>query len=147
MGYKDILCPVDFSEGSDAALRRAMALATGPGARVTLMHVLSTVAFVPYEGVMDPRITSELLSSAESQLKAWVERAQKLGSARIESIFVQGAAWDRIVAVARERHPEVIVMGTHGRTGLRHVLIGSVAERVVRHAPCEVLVVRTPASP
>jgi nucleotide-binding universal stress UspA family protein len=141
MGYQEILCPVDFSDCSRAALQRALKLVAGRDTRVTLVYVLSTAAFVPMEGMLDTRYLQILIDSAESSLAAWTQDAKRGCDARVESVFLQGAPWERIVHLAKERNAEVIVMGTHGRTDIKHALIGSVTERVVRHAPCEVLVV------
>ena len=141
MPFKRILCPVDFSEHAREAMRAAMALA-GADAWVTLVHVHELPVIGPPELPMDPRLVAQIIAQAEKSLRAWAGEAAQLGPARVESLCVPGAAWASIVELARERASDLIVMGTHGRSGLRHPLIGSVAERVVRHADCPVLVVR-----
>jgi nucleotide-binding universal stress UspA family protein len=88
-------------------------------------------------------VLPQIIGAEEQTLQAWVRDAQRLGARQVTSKFLCGAAWNEIVNFAR-RDPtiDLIVMGTHGRTGLHHMLIGSVAEKVVRHAPCRVLVTR-----
>jgi nucleotide-binding universal stress UspA family protein len=143
MRFAHILCPVDFSEDSREAMRTAMAMA-GAEARVTLVHVYVLPAIVSPDLPMDPTLIEDSLRSAEKDLRDWAAEAARLGPARVEPVCVQGNAWSAIVDAARERRADLIVMGTHGRTGLRHALLGSVAERVLRHAHCPVLVVRGP---
>lgn len=76
-------------------------------------------------------------------LEQWADQARRAGAPEVSSRFVEGVAWDRIVdAAKRDSSIDLIVMGTHGRTGLKAALIGSVAEKVVRHPPCRVLVTR-----
>jgi nucleotide-binding universal stress UspA family protein len=144
MQLRTILCPVDFSGGSRAALQFAADLASHTGAGLALVHVWEpprwlTGAEMPIVGDVLPQI----ISAEEQTLQAWVRDAQRLGARQVTSQFLCGAAWDEIVNFARRDSTiDLIVMGTHGRTGLRHMLIGSVAEKVVRHAPCRVLVTR-----
>lgn len=143
MRFSNILCPIDFSEHSREAMRMAMALADGD-ARVTLVHVFTLPFTGPPELPVDPTLVSAIIESAEKGVREWTAEAKKLGSARVEGLCLQGLSWDSIVHVANERHADLVVMGTQGRTGLKHALIGSVAERVLRHASCPVLVVRAP---
>ncbi len=140
MRLKKILCPVDFSECSHEALLRAVELAKESSAELSLVHAYQLPV---YDGTLYvPDMYAEVQKFAEDSVAAWVREAEKLGAANVKGAAVMGVAWDEIVRRARDEKSDLIVIGTHGRSGLKHVLIGSVAERVVRHAPCAVLVVR-----
>jgi nucleotide-binding universal stress UspA family protein len=145
MQLRTILCPVDFSGESRAALQFAADLASHTGAGLALVHVwepprwMTGAEMMPIVG----DVLTQVIGAEEQALQAWVCDAQRLGARQVTSKFLCGAAWNEIVNFARQDPTiDLIVMGTHGRTGLRHMLIGSVAEKVVRHAPCRVLVAR-----
>lgn len=140
MRFNNILCPVDFSDCSRDAFLRAVELAKRPAARL----ILVTVYQVPfYEGApYMPDVMRSIQEGAEQALAKWSAEAKTLGAGAVEAVALLGVPWDEIVRLARERASDLIVMGTHGRRGIKHALIGSVAETVVRHAPCSVLVVR-----
>jgi len=89
-----------------------------------------------------PEALARLRRSSEMGLSDWAEEAKALGAKRVSAVAVDGVAWDIVCRLAADERSDLIVMGTHGRTGLRHALLGSVAEKVVRHAPCTVLIVR-----
>jgi len=141
MSPRKILCPIDFSEGSRVAFRAAIDQARQAGAPLTLVHVVQFPVLVP-EPALDPAYLNALMAAGEEQLAAWKREAEEAGVSEVRTENRPGAPWDQIVTVAVEGQHDLIVMGTHGRTGIRRVLIGSVAENVVRHAPCSVLVVR-----
>jgi nucleotide-binding universal stress UspA family protein len=144
MGFRKIMCPVDFSPGSRAALTRACELARESGAALVLAHVWEPSPWtLGGEVGVAPAVIQDMVDAEEAELAKWRIQAKDLGAKEIASKFLTGAAWDQIVRAA-EADPDIdlVVMGTHGRTGLRHALLGSVAEKVVRHAPCAVLVVR-----
>lgn len=142
MPYRKILCPIDFSETSHAAMRAAIDLAKAESASLTLVHVYQApvVDFPGY--IADARVLAEVASAAETALSKWKHEAVQAGAPGVDTAAAMGVPWDHIVRMAKDGHYELIVIGTHGRTGLRHVLVGSVAEKVVRHAHCPVLVVR-----
>jgi nucleotide-binding universal stress UspA family protein len=150
MPFKKILCPVDFSDSSREAMRRAADLVKATGGSLTLFHVVH----VPLTAYSDggpmlpssgPELTQELGAEAEKSLEEWKKRAEEMGVKKVATQVVAGVPWSVIVeALEADRGYDLVVMGTHGRTGLGRVLLGSVAERVVRHAPCAVLVVRQP---
>lgn len=139
---KRIVCATDFSERAVAAERHAARLARALGAELVLAHV-GTEAPLWREGFYTPDVRAVF----EGQRK-WA--ADTLG-ARVEALAAQGVAarvvvrvglpWEEIVRLAAEEHADMIVMGTQGRTGLDRLLLGSVAERVIRRAPCPVLTV------
>jgi len=144
MSWKKILCPVDFSEGAGQAQSVAVSMAKEAGAELVLTYVWQPPMYTMGEGILlAPDLITDLIADAEANLanrKATVE-AQGI---RVSTLLLTGAPWNEIVeAVARDPAIDLVVMGTHGRTGLRHALLGSVAEQVVRRAACPVLVVRT----
>lgn len=139
-----ILVPVDFSAHSDGALRYAATLAGQVGASVELLHVVDDFTFGAYSEVYVPNIpdmTQEAINSALERLTA-IKAAVFPHAADVESVVYAGRPAATIVVHAAGGKFDLIVMGTHGRTGLSHLLMGSVAEHVVRTAPCPVLTVR-----
>ncbi len=140
---KKLLVPIDFSECSKKALQYAVPLAEQFGASITLVHIVR-VNYVggPEFAALDyPGIEGELLKSAEKHLAelAATEVESKTDARAVVRI---GQEVTEIIAAAKELESDLIIISTHGRTGLKHVLMGSVAENVVRLAPCPVLVVR-----
>ena len=147
MDIRHILAPTDFSDSSKKALSDAFELARTFGATLSLLHVLEPS---PYLGEFTlPNMGEELLGDLERQASAAL--AQVLPEAQQAKIEVTravaiGSPSQKIVETAEAEHVDLILMATHGRTGLSHLLIGSVAERVVRTAPCPVLTIRPPAA-
>jgi nucleotide-binding universal stress UspA family protein len=147
MAFKKILVPTDYSQGSAAAVDLALDLATRLDGRVTLLHVFEIPAFsVPPDGAWIPTaqtVTTLLTAAGEHMANA---RGEVQARARIpvEGKTIQGTPYVEIAREAKSEGYDLIVMGTHGRTGLKHLLLGSVAERVVRIAECPVLTVRSP---
>lgn len=145
MTFKKILCPVDFSEDSQQAMQVAVELARGSQATLVLLYVWQPQQWMTDYGMQWPNdVLLEAQALEEGKLATYRVDAQRLGAPEVVTRLVRGEPWDQIVSAAREGAMDLIVMGTHGRTGLRRALIGSVAERVVRHAPCTVMVVRAP---
>ena len=148
MTAQRVLVPVDFSEYTDHAVAYAMDLASTLGARVILLHVIQSP---PWGGIaMDgtlPHAYSTFLQHLEAEvahnMQAYVQRVTAAGLVG-DMVVVHGVPFQEIVETAKSQQVDLIVMGTHGRTGLHHVLLGSVAEKVVHLAPCPVLVVRQP---
>ncbi len=139
MEMKRILCAVDFSEPSPTAMCEAAQLARRFDADLELLHVYSLP--IDPSGAFLPNQIDELLSWIDRTLTTWQREAIGFGAIRVRTRSVQGSAWHEIVARAEESDADLIVVGTHGRTGLSHAVVGSVAERVVRHAKCRVLTV------
>lgn len=143
MLWKKILCPVDFSAGSREALKLAARLAIEEDAVLVIAHVWMPPTYFLGETVgLPPSVVADVVNTAERELAEWQTEAETLGARRVESLFLTGAPWHEIVGVAKnDQTIDLLVVGTHGRTGLRHALLGSVAEKIVRHAPCPTLVV------
>jgi nucleotide-binding universal stress UspA family protein len=139
-----ILHPTDFSAHSNYAFRLACSLARDYGAQLIMAHVLERTAPV-YSGVMTPM--PPLPPSAEERQAVWDELGEIKPpdpGIRIEYLLEEGDPATVILQLARERQCQLIVLGSHGRTGLGRLLMGSVAEHVVRKASCPVLTVKTP---
>jgi nucleotide-binding universal stress UspA family protein len=138
---KTILVPTDFSDSAEEALDYAIALAGKLGATVHLLNVITIPALgVPELGVA---LTSTMMeSTVRSNQGALDKLATRRASANLDTILRTGDARDVIVDVAREIGADLIVMGTHGRRGVRRALLGSIAEGVLRTAPCPVLTIR-----
>ena len=143
--WKKILCAIDFSPPSRDALLRAAELAASSNAELLLLHVQEIPAVRAGLGMMSspPEAPYETaLGEAWKQLEHSGADAEAIAKARVPVQMVRGPAPDEIVRVARENQVELIVIGTHGRTGVKRAVLGSVAELVVRRAHCSVLVVR-----
>jgi nucleotide-binding universal stress UspA family protein len=136
---RTILHPTDFSEQSQCALRLAGALARDHGARLVLLHVAAAPVAFYTEGVFVPAP-----SDPHDEERRQLEQLEVPGAAPAERRLAEGNPPSEILRVAEETGADLIVMGTHGRTGLARLLMGSVAEQVVRRAPCPVLTVKTP---
>jgi len=143
---RKILVPIDFSPHAEEAIAWAVDLSKRYDATITLVHVYQAVAYaLPDAFVLyTPARLTEMLLEFERQLDVAKAFAQAEGADQVETQMRAGIAVAEIVQCAKEGPFDVIVMGTHGRTGLQHALMGSVAERVIRTAPCPVLVIRTP---
>jgi nucleotide-binding universal stress UspA family protein len=145
MNLKRILVPTDFSECSDAALRYGLELARKFGASLHLLHVIQDPATQPWaaEGFAVPLLDAveQWRKDAQARLEKSVpdaDRAKAIFSCDVASPFPE------ILRYAAANDIDLIVMGTHGRGGVSHLLLGSIAEKVVRRAPCPVLTVRYP---
>ncbi|MGE3179965.1 MAG: universal stress protein [Vicinamibacterales bacterium] len=142
--WRRILVPTDFSETSEAAVRQGVDLARTFNASVILLYVGDGPAS---ESATDfPLGIDADLQDAERERMLRILAPFDRQIVRPELVVSTGAAAQEIVRCAEEREVDLIVMGTHGRSGVRHMLLGSVAEKVIRTAPCPVLVVRGSAA-
>jgi universal stress protein A len=145
VNLKKILVPIDFSELSRKAMQYALTFARQFNAEVLLLHVLEftplTTPVPPLPTIQDEMTRVTLRESAAKQLAVWRDEISSQAAVR-GSVRDGVSAHAEIVKAATEGNFDLIILGTQGRTGLAHLLIGSTAERVVRHAPCPVLVVR-----
>ena len=145
-GYRRILWPTDLSRLARTALPHALQLVAGSKGELVILHVLPTVT-----AYMFPEIAGPAWDQIDQANRAVGKR--KLGQItteitaehpelRVHTVLAEGLVFDEILRVARRLRCDLIVLATHGRTGLKHVLMGSVAENVIRRAPCPVLIVR-----
>lgn len=147
--FKHILIPVDFSTHSTAALRLGADLAARFQSSLTLLHVYDPLPYAlpaDYE-MYTPEQRKIILAELEKGLATAQRRAETAGALRVHTQLIEGTPAKAIAEFAATKHIDLIVIGTRGRRGLQHALLGSVAERVVRTAPCPVLTVRSPAEP
>jgi len=142
-----ILVPTDFSEHSANALGYAVAFAEKFGAELHLLHVVQDLAmFLPDSVTAGPPLmppVDQLTAATRAALDRIVAE-NHLSHLPVHTDIREGTPFYEIIRFAREKDIDLIVMGTHGRSGLVHVLLGSVTEKVVRKAPCPVLTVRHP---
>jgi len=138
---QEILVPLDFSEPSQDALRYAADFAHKFGVRLTLLYVLEPIPYPNDFGATFPLVEEEkdIMAEAKRKLATFAVNEGAEGS---KIVVRTGKAFTEICAAAKELKTDLIIIATHGYTGLKHALLGSTAERVVRHAPCPVLVVR-----
>ena len=140
---KSILVPIDFSRCSREGLRYAIAFANEFGARIILLHATYLGYVYSSEGtaIYDiPSVQKAARKTAESKMRELVGSVN-FGGVKYETVFTEGSPVLDICAFAKEQGVDLIITSTHGFTGFTHVLIGSIAEQIVRHAPCSVLVV------
>lgn len=143
--YKEILVPVDGSDLSKKALMKALSLAENFGAKVTIMHVHEPLKINvlgvtgEHEFVADYRSSEPLVNIVEPMIEEYRKIAEE-SSKKISTIIVGGNPTNEIIKESKKF--DLIIMGTHGRSALRHLLIGGVAEKVARHAYCPVLLIR-----
>ena len=139
-----ICCAVDLSPPSRLAMETAAELASRFGAELTLLHVVERVPRpVTSDTLVSPREVLELTGfELERAVAEWRDAAVRTASRPVDYALVPGHPATEIARFAGEGRFDLLVMGTHGQTELEHAILGSVAERVVREAPCTVLVVR-----
>jgi len=143
MKIDKILFPSDFSEAAEKAFESALFLADSHDAELVLLHVVDQLhGFTHYEvlALTPMEIVEKLVKHAHENLQAMVDQAKEKVVA--SEMVREGKTWAVICDTAESENADVIVMASQGRTGLSHALIGSVAEKVVRHATCPVMVVR-----
>lgn len=146
--FEKILVPVDFAAHSAAAVELAIDLARRYEAQLTLVHVYEPIdyALPPGYVVYTPDQLSRMTAELDKRLQATGREVEGQSGRPVEVRLLQGPAALVIVDFARDESYDLIVMGTHGRTGVGHFLMGSVAEKVVRSAPCAVLTIKAPSS-
>lgn len=144
--FKQILATTDLSPESFAAVQYAAHLAEGQGAKLTILHVpqTTTLLFTDFAPPVDLlSLDRTIEAAARETLEAWVRRHVKSKSG-VRVVIRAGVTHEVVCKAAAEAGANLIVMATHGRKGIGHVILGSVTERVLREAPCPVLVVRPP---
>ena len=136
-----ILVPIDFSEHSHKALRYALAFANQFGAEVTLVHIVEQMVY-PGDWMYPPMAVTDFAAEKREEMIARLQALDAGSGVKTQHIVRIGRAWQEIIEIAEEMKCDMLILATHGYTGLKHVLLGSVAEKVIRHAPCPVLTVR-----
>lgn len=139
-----ILIPTDFSPFARRALDYAVDLAARYDATLVVLHVQPIpVTYVPEAGFIAPPANDEALRvELEKSLAMVAAQAKEMGVTKLETLLGMGEAGNEIAQVATDQHCDLIVMATHGRGGLKRLVLGSVADKVIRHASCPVLMVR-----
>jgi nucleotide-binding universal stress UspA family protein len=139
---KKILCPIDHSDCSKEALRYAVSFAMKDEAKLYLLHVIDIRSFDESIDAMSKQIPDdETLNQLKTKLLDCIPEEIRSGM-DVEAIVVQGIPFAEIISTARKENIDMIVIGSHGRTGIAHIMLGSVSEKVIRKAPCPVLTVR-----
>jgi nucleotide-binding universal stress UspA family protein len=140
MQFAHIVVGVDFSEASREAMRAAARLVEGtPTSRLTIAYVWHSNH--PYTTFSGDELRAAV-ESDEAMMAVWKQEAHDLGAEHVSSVFLAGNPADELIELAhKDTSIDLIAVGTHGRTGLAHVLLGSVAEKIVRRAPCAVLAI------
>lgn len=140
---RNIVVPVDLSEHTPAVISHARAVAALYNATIHLLHVVEDVAYPTVYGI-DPLtpVLPDVMERAEESLQRYAQQIRTQTGITVKTHVVTGYAAEDIVHTAKELKADLILMGTHGRTGLRRFLIGSVAEKVVRRTPCPVFIVK-----
>jgi nucleotide-binding universal stress UspA family protein len=139
-----ILVPTDFSDTAERALDVGATLAARFGIPMVVFHVHALRGVFTPDGVVPVPVPTQLdvQRDLDHSLARLAERARGLGAPDVQTLSTSGDAWREIVRAAREHECDLIVMGTHGRSGLEHFLLGSVTDKVVRKADCSVLAVK-----
>ena len=147
-GFQRILVPVDFSAHSAEAVRVAADLGRRFSARLSIVHVYDPLTYALPDGFMlvQQSDLDKLFEALRAQLGDAQRQALECGAPNVETKLLQGHVAGEVVDYAARGEFDLIVLGTHGRSGLQHLVLGSIAERVVRLAPCPVLTVKKPSS-
>ena len=139
---KCVVVPIDFSSASDEAIQTALEITRQPS-EVHVVHVALLPNFIPYAGEVVSTVDPERwLHLAKTHLADYLKSRPQF--AGVCSKVLEGDAGDRIAKFAAEAHADLIVMPSHGYHGVKRFLLGSVTESVLRHSPCEVLVLKRP---
>ncbi len=141
-----VLVPVDFSEHSERALAYATGFARSFGASLHLVHVYPASAFVAPPLLPGPIVVGQFRDQSQKAFDEFLARAKREHDVEIHGSLREGIPYQEILRVVSEVQADLIVMGTHGRTGIEHLLLGSVAERVVRNSDVPVITVPRPAA-
>lgn len=143
--FKHILLATDFGEASEHALELALELAARFDSQLTLIHIWEFPSYEYLAGVPMPVDYAERFGEAARARMARTVDSVKSRCANVKSIVNMGVAWMDVLRVVEEARPDLLVLGTHGRRGLKRAILGSVAEKLVRLSPVPVLTVHAPA--
>lgn len=141
--FKKILCPLDFSEFTDEIMGYAVDIAKRYDAELHLLHVVPNLTyFTPYESFLTPENIVAIEGTIEKEVTLNFDKVLKGIDIPAKTVIKTGTAFVEIIEYIRAEGIDLVVMGTHGRSGIEHILIGSVAEKVVRKSPCPVMTIR-----
>ncbi len=141
--FKKILCPVDFSEFTEEIVRYADDIAKKYGAELHVLHVIPNLNyFTPYESFLTPENLVAIEKNIQSEVDRDFAKVLKHVDPDIKKVVRTGVAFVEIIDYVKSEGIDLIVMGTHGRSAIEHILIGNVAEKVVRKSPCPVMTIR-----
>jgi nucleotide-binding universal stress UspA family protein len=143
---RTIMHPTDFSRASSPAFKRAVDMAKDNRAQLLVVHVLASAApIMMADGYVSPKAYQDMEAAAragaQKELRRLAEQAKRSG-VRVRPLLLEGIAHERIAQAVRSRKADLLVIGTHGRTGFARFFLGSVASRVLAISPCPVLTVR-----
>lgn len=144
MRINTILFPTDFSNGARAAMDHALSLAKDYNAKLILLYVIQDISIAEWyipSSISVTDLVEDMQKSAMREMDKWYDEVAAQVK-NVEKMVVRGVPFVEIIRTAREKNADLIVIGTHGRTGIDHMLFGSTAEKVVRKATCPVLTVR-----
>ncbi|MBT6049910.1 MAG: universal stress protein [Candidatus Scalindua sp.] len=142
INLEKILCPIDYSEYSKEALKYAVSLAIKDKAKLYLLHVIDMRTFEDDLGViMVKQINDEITKQHKSILLDYIPKEIR-NDIKMEVLVVSGIPFAEIIDISNKNNMDMIIMGSHGRTGIAHIMLGSVAEKVARIANCPVLIVK-----
>ena len=142
--FSKILVPIDFSEFTDDLVKYAAEIAQKFGSAIHLIHVIPNMDyFTPYESFMAAENMATVQKGVEVEVQRDLEEvAGKFGGVPVTKVVRTGVSFVEIVEYVKNQQIDLVIMATHGRGGLEHIIIGSVAEKVVRKSPCPVLTIR-----
>ena len=144
MQIKTILFPTDFSQGARAAMDYAISLAQDYKAKLILLYVVQDISIAEWyipSSISAADLVEDMQKSASREMEKWAAEAATKAK-DVEQLVVRGVPFVEIIRTAKDKNADLIVIGTHGRTGIDHMLFGSTAEKVVRKSGCPVLTVR-----
>ncbi len=144
---KNIMLPTDFSKLSLSAAQYAIDLAAQYNAKIHLLHIIEKtppILTIHSLDLSEEKIIKSIEDDAKESLQKVLEKIKKGNNVKIESVLRKGLDYQEIVNYSQKNEIDVIVIATHGRTGILHTLLGSVAEKVIRYAKCPVLVITPP---
>lgn len=144
---KRILVPIDFGSSSSGAIQLAVGFAQVFGAELTLLHVWELPVYPYTELLLNTNELLEAIEAAATERLGNTLKSVQAASPKATSLLKMGVPWEQILEAIRELSPDLVVMGTHGRKGVTHALLGSVAEKIVRLSPVPVLTARASDAP
>ncbi len=143
IAWSRIVCAVDFSEASRTALEHAAELARRFHAELLLVHVWKGVPGTEDTGAAPLTLANEDEARLEGKLEEWEREAEQIAGREVRTLLTSGSPASEVARIASDETAELVVTGTHGRTGFERAVLGSVAEDIGRHSPCAGLVVKT----